>query len=155
MENIIFSKEKTLIGKEYLINNIDQEKSNIKNLWSSFMKLVPNKFVETYGVSIDCNLETGAFTYILAIEKTTDNQHLIEDSGFKEYKLPESKYCKFTHKGKITPESIANLYDNSFAEIMKNHKQNITTNVFAYELYDRNYKEDTEESEFYLLIPIL
>ena len=155
MENIIFSKEKTLIGKEYLINNIEQEKLNIKDLWSSFMELLPNKFIETYGVSTNYNVETGAFTYILAIEKDSDNQYLIESFAFKEYKLPESKYCKFIHKGKITPESIANLYDRSFAEIMKNHNQNTSTNIFAYELYDRNYMGDIEESEFYLLIPII
>ena len=157
MEIITSNKAKTLIGQAHLIRNIDSEKASIKDLWADFMKLLPvtSTIPETYGVSTNYNPSDGSFTYILSVEKTSENQHLLDNAAFKEYELPASKYCKFTHKGPITPESISNLYDNSFNTVLKDHVQDHTQSIFAYEYYDRNYIGDVAESEFYLFIPIL
>ena len=157
MEIITSNKAKTLIGQAHLIRNIDSEKASIKDLWADFMKLLPvtSTIPETYGVSTNYNPSDGSFTYILSVEKNSVNHHLLDNAAFKEYELPASKYCKFTHKGPITPESIANLYDNSFNYVLSNCQQNRETSIFAYEHYDRNYIGDVAESEFYLFIPIL
>ena len=157
MEIITINKSKILIGQAHVIRDIDLEKGSIKDLWANFMKLLPvtSTIPDTYGLSTNYNSSDRSFTYILSVEKTSENQHLLDNATFKEYELPESKYCKFTHKGPITPESIATLYDNSFNTVLKDHVQDYTQSIFAYEYYDRNYIGDVAESEFYLFIPIL
>ena len=86
MEIITSNKAKTLIGQAHLIRNIDSEKASIKDLWSDFMKLLPvtSTIPETYGVSTNYNPSDGSFTYILSVEKNSENQHLLDNATFKE-----------------------------------------------------------------------
>lgn len=141
-----------VVGLEYYGENKNQE---IRSLWDKFCV----DYLEIPGVTKKdlcygvCFMEEGdinpnAFHYLCAVENKSLDPI---PKGMRVIDIPEQKYASFTHKGNLG--SLKETYDYIYGKWLpgSGHRK---TGGYDLEVYDERFKDDSDDSEFDILIAL-
>ena len=100
-----------------------------------------------YGVSVNPNQAECSFRYIASAE-VSEFEEIPE--GMEKVEIPKETYFVFIHKGK--KDKIGETYCGIMEEIPKTRMKQ--KEEFWVEFYDQRWKEESEDSEFEIWIPV-
>lgn len=150
-----------LVGMKTCFYSIDSEKNNIAKeippLWDDFlsrMDEIENSIVGIgYGVIQQTKEKTDQLEYYAVLEVT---KLTTLPKGMVSIEIPESKYAKFTHKGKV--ENIDNTVNYIYSNwLMQSGQQHYYRHSYAadIEIYGIEYLPDSDDSVIHYAIPVI
>jgi AraC family transcriptional regulator len=121
--------------------------------WLTFMaleKTVPHALFnkKLYGISVYYNNQACTFHYVAGIEVRDFAAEL--PKGLEKLEVPPAHYLVFTHKGKL--DQLGQTYALIMEELAKTGK---TQGDFWVEYYDERWKNNSDDSEFDIWIPVV
>ncbi|KAJ5068078.1 transcriptional regulator protein yobu-related [Anaeramoeba ignava] len=136
-----------------------QDPNRSKNIKKQWTKMVQGKLFEKIkpvekgvflGGCFDWDEKTMDWSYLAGIE-VESVENIPEGTTWR--KLPDSLYAIFTVKGKLE-EKILPAYEEIMKNWLPNNKKYVRANSPDFEYYDHRYKENSDDSEFDIWIPI-
>lgn len=152
---IVEKKEIKLVG---LNEKIVMPNNTIPQLWEKFLsrmgEIKNNSNTGCYGLASNMIPETYEFDELVALEVSS-----FEDipEGMITKVIEPQKYLVFTHKGKIFYENgeskMPKTYDYLYGKLLPSTEFQLDKN-FNFELYDERFKNNSDESQIDIYIPI-
>lgn len=128
---------------------------NLPNAWMEFFEIADGKYktenMNSYGFSDNMRMDAELFDYTIGMEK---DSYIEIPEGFEEIKIPANKYAVYTFKGKIEGNNVNEFINDVFSKWMPEEKLECGSAGYSFEYYDERWKEDSDESEFDVYMPI-
>ena len=137
-------EEFTVIGleTETTVQETQSEKNKLPKLWKDFMRRIEELKNLTPGIHYGLCITTGecSFKYI-ACSAVDDKEDI--PPGMVKHKVPKAMYAVVSHKGKL--DTLGQTY-GKMEQDMK--KKGLKENSTWLEVYDKRYKENSDDSIF-------
>lgn len=145
--------ELRIVGRKF--TKVNDKILEMTSEWGKFFQDINGKVeIEkcdvSFGISSNVDMEKKIFDYMIGLKKEVYTKIPEE---FTEEVLPANKYAVYTFKGKIDGENVTEFMNNIFYKWMPEEKLEVALNI-CLEYYDSRWKDDSEESEFDVYVPI-
>jgi len=156
---IYTQKKMKLVGMKTEFYGIDSEKNNMAKklplLWNDFLSRIEeiNDVISgyAYGIIQQTKERADLLEYFSVVEVIEDTHSNELPAGMVSLIIPETKYAKFTHKGKV--QDINNTVNYIYSSWLMQSDERHTYGPDI-EVYGDEYIPDSDDSVMYYSIPI-